>query len=81
MLARLHNLGGVERRVDASDIEGYSGDKQPCIHGGAPSVGVGYGGSVPVRLSAAVGPCLEKSNWRGNMHSEHSLEKRGTGVK
>ena len=35
-------LGGVERRVDAGNIEGYSGDEQPCIHGGAPSVCVGY---------------------------------------
>ena len=74
-------LGRGARRVDAGDIEGCSGDNQPCLHGGAPSLGVGSGESVPMRLSAAVGRCLDKSNWRGNMHSEHRLEKRGTGVK
>ena len=31
-------LGRVARRVDAGDIEGCSGDNQPCLHGGAPSV-------------------------------------------
>ena len=34
-------LGRVAPRVDEGDIKGCSGDSQPCLHGGVPSVGVG----------------------------------------